>query len=118
MTSKLEDRYENMSSRARIALAKDCLTAGAEYSDREAVKASEHEGIVYLAVKDPADGRVEALAGLPHEVQGDIFFKFVHEEMQPIACGASTTLLGALSPTNNEMALNWRSTCKRYRRKR
>lgn len=69
----------------------------------------------YAAVKSPHDGSVSALIILTRiDRNGYCNFgmKFIDEDMGPYHCECPKSVLDALSPTDNENAIEWRRACR------
>lgn len=69
----------------------------------------------YAAVKSPHDGSVGAVIILTHiDRNGYCNFgmKWIDEESGPYKCECPKSVLDALSPTDNESAIEWREKCR------
>lgn len=81
----------------------------------EVVKDSVVGTTYYAAVKSPHDGSVSALIILTHiDRTGYCNFgmKWLGEEDGPYKCECPKSVLDALSPTDNENAIEWREACR------
>ena len=69
----------------------------------------------YAAVKSPHDGKVGAviiLTKIDRNSYCNFGMKWLGEEDGPFKCECPKSVLDALSPTDNEYALEWREKCR------
>lgn len=80
----------------------------------EIVECSSVDRVFYAAVRDKTTAEVWALVVLMRWMGGDHNFgyKDMSETMGPVVANAPAKVLDALSPTDNEYALEWRRRCR------
>lgn len=69
----------------------------------------------YAAVKSPHDGKVGAviiLTKIDRNGYCNFGMKWLGEEGWPVRCECPKSVLDALSPTDNENAIEWREACR------
>jgi hypothetical protein len=87
---------------------------------REIVACATVHNVFYAAVRDLEDdyrkpGEVWAFIALLRRQRGEFNFgyKDMSETMGPVECNAPARVLDALTPTDNEYALEWREECRK-----
>lgn len=88
--------------------------------NREIVASATVHNVFYAAVRDLKTGEVWAFIALIRRQRGDFNFgyKDMDETAGPVECNAPARVLDALTPTDNEYALEWRQKCREHLAKR
>lgn len=85
-------------------------------TDDEIVKCASKNNVFYAAVRTESTGEVRALVVLMRHVSGERNFNFNYKDLEesagPVAAEAPAEVLDALTPTDNEYALDWRKRCR------
>lgn len=83
-------------------------------TDYEIVECASKNGVFYAAVRTASTGEVWALVVLMRRSSGHYNFgyKDMEESMGPVVADAPAKVLDALTPTDNEYALEWRQRCR------
>lgn len=66
----------------------------------------------YFAVDDGQDVTAHIILGMKY--QGDVIIKALHENLLTAHTGMTAKVLNALTPTDNECALEWRERSRNY----
>ena len=81
----------------------------------EVIKSSMVGNVYYAAVKKLKTGEVYGLVGLVRVKNTDFInfrYKLISDIEGPVEAKCPRSILALLSPTDNELANNWRNRCK------
>jgi len=102
------DRSKGESDRAHFERE---LLDGTDY---EIVECATVDSVFYAAVRTITTGDVRAMVVLMDRTHDDFNFGYreLDEDAGPVSADAPAAVLDALTPTDNEFALEWRRQCR------